>query len=459
MQTYYLAIDLGASSGRHILGWLEDGVMRIEEAHRFPNGPKRVDGQLVWDVDELFRQILIGLERCRESGRIPVSLGVDTWGVDFALLDKNDNRLGEAVSYRDGRTEGMDEEVLSLVDETELYRRTGIERLIFNSIYQLHSVRKFRPGLFEQARTFLTMPDYLNFLLTGMKRNEYSEATTTQLVNAVKRDWDWELADRLEFPRRLFQKIAFPGETLGGLCPEIRERLGFDVRVVLPPCHDTESAILALPDISGDVIYLSSGTWSLMGVERERPDCRVECMRSAFSNEGGYGGRICFHKNIMGLWLVQSIRSEIGDGVDYDDVIRMAEAGSCASIINVNAPEFLAPESMTEAIRRHCRERGLAVPESHGDVLASAYASLAESYATTAREIERLTGRTYSTIQIMGGGCRDRLLNRLTGERTGKNIAVGPVEATAIGNILAQMLADGLFSDLDEGRKTVAASF
>lgn len=456
--TYYLAIDLGASSGRHILGWLDGGKIRIEEIHRFPNGTVERDGQLVWDVDGLFREILAGLEKCRETGRIPVSLGVDTWGVDFVLLDADGRRLGEAVSYRDGRTAGMDDEVLSIVGEVELYRRTGIERLIFNSIYQLYAVKKQRPDLFARAEAFLTMPDYLNYLLTGVMRNEYSEATTTQLVDAHTRDWDWELLDTLGFPRRIFQEIAHAGTVLGGLRPEICERLGFDVRVALPPCHDTEAAILALPDVSGDVIYLSSGTWSLMGVERGAPDCREECLRAAFSNEGGYGGRICFHKNMMGMWIIQSVSRELPGNPGYDEVIAMAEAGKCDSRIDVGAPEFLAPESMIAAIRAQCRAGGGIEPASHADVLACAYGSLADSYANTAREIERLTGREYSTIHIMGGGSRDRLLNRLTGERTGKRVAVGPVEATAIGNILSQMLADGLFPSLDAAREAVGSS-
>lgn len=459
MRTHYLAIDLGASSGRLILGWLADGIISIEEIHRFPNGPVKRDGNLVWDVDELFRQILIGLKRCHETGRVPASIGVDTWGVDFVLLDAADNRLGEAVSYRDGRTAGMDTEVLSIVDEVELYRRTGIERLIFNSIYQLYAVKKNQPELFARAKAFLTMPDYLNFLLTGVKRNEYTEASTTQLIDAARRDWDWELLDTLGFPRGMFQEIARPGTTLGGLRPELRDELGFDARVMLPPGHDTEAAILALPDTSGGVIYINSGTWSLMGVERDAPDCREECLRAAFSNEGGYGDRICFHKNIMGLWLVQRIRDELDPKPDYEETWAMAERGRSSAIIDVGAPEFLAPENMSEAIRDHCRRTGQEVPADAAALLACAYNSLAESYAATAREVERLTGRTYPVIQIMGGGCRDRLLNRLTGERTGKAINAGPVEATAIGNILAQMLADGLFSGLDEARKAVEKSF
>ena len=459
VHTYYLAIDLGASSGRLILGWLEDGIISIEEVHRFPNGPLKRDGQLVWDVDSLFGQIKTGLKRCAETGRIPASIGVDTWGVDFVLLDADDNRLGEAVSYRDNRTAGMDAEVLSIVDEVELYRRTGIERLIFNSIYQLYAVKKQQPELFARARTFLTMPDYLNFLLTGVKRNEYTEASTTQLIDAARRDWDWELLDTLGFPRDMFQEVARPGAALGGLRPALREELGFDARVMLPPCHDTEAAILALPDASGRVIYLNSGTWSLMGVERDAPDCREECLRAAFSNEGGYGDRICFHKNIMGLWIVQRIRGELEPKPGYEKTYAMAERGQCSAIIDVNAPEFLAPENMSEAIRAHCHRTKQEVPANAEALLACAYNSLAESYAATTREIERLTDRTYPVIQIMGGGCRDRLLNRLTGERTGKAINAGPVEATAIGNIMAQMLADGLFPSLDEARKTVGKSF
>lgn len=457
--TYYLAIDIGSSSGRHILGWLENGRIRLEEAHRFENGPIEKNGRLVWDTDRLFREILAGLKRCRERGKRPSRLGIDTWGVDFVLLDGKDAMLGDAVCYRDSRTKGMEEKVFAHISEEELYGRTGIQTLVFNTIYQLYAVKTGEPDVLKRAASFLTMPDYLNFLLTGVKRNEYSEATSTQLINAAARDWDRELIRRVGLPVDIFGQVERPGMRLGTLPPAIAGEIGFDCEVFLPPCHDTESAVLALPAMDDDGMYLSSGTWSLMGVERKEPDCRVECLRGDFSNEGGYNG-ICFHKNIMGLWLIQSLRRELAPGRDFATVAAMAENGlSCPSRIDVNDVAFLAPASMAGAIRDFCRKSGQPEPATDAEVLGCAYNSLAASYAETAAEVEHLLGRGYRRVHIMGGGSRDALLNRLTAERTGKPVLAGPVEATAIGNILAQMLTDGVFSSLAEARRAVANSF
>lgn len=458
-QTCYLAVDIGASSGRHILGRIDNGAIKLEEVHRFENGATEKNGRLVWDTERLFREIVTGLRRCRELGRQPKSLGIDTWGVDFVLLDRDGGMIGDAVTYRDARTQGMDKEVFKIIPEEELYRRTGIQTLIFNSIYQLHAIKKQNPDQLARAATFLTMPDYLNYLLTGVRRNEYSEASTTQLLGAATRDWDRDILKALGIPEHIFNRIEKPGARLGRLLPTIREEVGFDCEVVLPPCHDTESAVLALPASGDDGIYLSSGTWSLMGVERSEPDCRPECLRSDFSNEGGHNG-VCFHKNIMGLWLIQCLRKELAPDLDFVSLTRMAEKGlSFPGIVDVNASAFLAPDSMAEALRTCCAETGQGTPSSPEELLACAYNSLAECYAKTAEEVEALLGRNYARIHIMGGGSRDGLLNRLTAARTGKPVLAGPVEATATGNILAQMLADGVFSGLSAARQAVAASF
>lgn len=273
MPVYYLAVDIGASSGRHILGSIEDGKIVLEEVYRFQNGMIKKDGRLCWDHRKLFEHIKNGIKRCKEIGKIPISMGIDTWGVDYVLLDENDEVLGDMVGYRDRRTDGMDEEVYRIIPEKELYERTGIEKMMFNTIFQLMSEKKHSPGYLDRAKVLLFVPDYFHFLLTGVKVNEYTEATTSQLVDAHERNWDYELIEKLGFEKELFQRIAMPGEKLGKLRPHLVEEFGFDMDIVLPCTHDTGSAILAVPANDDDYAFISSGTWSLLGVERDTPDC------------------------------------------------------------------------------------------------------------------------------------------------------------------------------------------
>lgn len=460
MGEYYLAVDIGASGGRHILGHLEDGCLRLEEIYRFENGMKRKNGSLVWDLEELFGEILEGMRECGRRGRIPVSMGVDTWAVDYVLLDGQDRILGESYGYRDGRTAGMDQEVYRLVSEKELYGRTGIQKQDFNTIYQLMAVKKSRPGLLEQAETFLMLPDYFHFLLTGKKKSDYTNATSTQLVNAASRDWDRELIGRLGFPEKIFLPLSLPGSPVGELTSEIREKVGFSCRVVLPATHDTASAVMAVPSAREDTLYISSGTWSLMGVESKTPICTEESRRKNFTNEGGYEYRYRYLKNIMGLWMIQSVRHELKDQYSFGELCRMAEeAREFPSRVNVNSEVFLAPESMTEAIRQECRRGGQPVPETVGELAAVIYQSLAQSYRETVEELEELTGRRYEEISIVGGGSKADYLNRLTAEKSGRRVLAGPGEATAIGNLTAQMIADGRFAGLKEARACIRASF
>ncbi len=277
MNPYYLAVDIGASSGRHILAHLEKGRMELEEVYRFPNGMVEKDGEHVWDVEELFTQIKLGMKKCAELGKIPVSVGVDTWGVDFVLLDGEGRRIGNAVAYRDGRTKGMDEEVYKLVPEEELYARTGIQKEMFNTIYQLMALKVKKPGELEAAETMLMMPDYFHYLLSGVAATEYTEATTGQLVSPVTRDWDRELLEKLGFPGKIFQKIVTPGTVLGELSPQVQQEVGYNCRVVVPATHDTASAVAAVPADSDSILYISSGTWSLMGTELTGADCSPGC--------------------------------------------------------------------------------------------------------------------------------------------------------------------------------------
>ena len=456
---YYLAIDIGASSGRHILAHLEENRMVLEEVHRFPNGMVEKDGEHVWDVDELFRQIKLGLKKCAQLGKIPVSVGVDTWGVDFVLLDGDGARIGNAVAYRDGRTRGMDEEVYKIIPEDELYARTGIQKAIFNTIYQLMALKVKKPEHLEKARTMLLMPDYFHYMLSGVAATEYTEATTGQLVSPQTKDWDMELIERLGYPKRIFQRMVTPGTVLGDLTAEVQAEVGFNCKVVEPATHDTGSAVIAVPTDSDDALYISSGTWSLMGTELMEANCSPESKLNNLTNEGGYDYRFRYLKNIMGLWMIQSVKKEIGGDLGFGEICGMASSCSIPSIVDCNDDRFLAPDNMTEEVQAACRESGQQVPEGLAEVASVIYNSLAQCYAKTIRQIEGITGKKYDKIHIVGGGSNAEYLNRLTAAATGVPVYAGPTEATAIGNIAAQMMTAGELTDLKAARACVFASF
>ncbi len=456
---YYLAIDIGASSGRHMLGHMEDGKMILEEVYRFPNGFKDVGGEKVWDIDGLFAEIKTGMKRCKDLGKIPVSVGIDTWAVDFVLLDEQDERIGNAVCYRDERTLGMDEKVYEVIPQEKLYSSTGIQKQIFNSIYQLMAIKEKKPDQLKKAKSFLMIPDYLNFLLTGKKAQEYTNATTTQLVNPRTCDWDYELIKALGFPKEMFLPISMPGEILGGLKKEIAEELGLDCKVVLPATHDTGSAVVAVPSNDENTLYISSGTWSLMGTEILKADCSKEAMEKNFTNEGGYQKRYRFLKNIMGLWMIQSVKAEIGRELSYGTICDMASKSFIPSVVNANDNRFLAPKNMTKEVQRACEESGQQVPEGIAEVATVIYNSLARCYAITISELEEQTGKTFDTIHVVGGGANADYLNRLTAFATGRKLLAGPTEATAIGNLAVQMITAGVFSDLSAARACIRNSF
>ena len=460
MATYYAAVDMGASSGRLILGHMEQGRMVLEEIHRFENGMVKKDGELCWEFDRIFGEIKTALKKCKEMNKIPVSIGVDTWGVDFVLLDENEQVIGNTVGYRDHRTDGMDEEVYKIISLEELYERTGIQKAIFNTIYQLMAIKKQHPEYLERARTLLHVPDYMHYLLTGIHSNEYTEATTGQLVNPYTRDWDYELIDRLGYPRRIFGKLVMPGTSIGRFSDRIKEEVGFDCEVVAPPTHDTGSAVLAVPANDDDFIYISSGTWSLMGLEKDAPDCTKRSCELNLTNEGGYGGKIRYLKNIMGLWMIQSVRHEFNDAYSFGQICEMAEeVKDFPSRVDANDECFLSPENMTREVQDYCRRTGQQVPETIGELATVIYTSLAECYARTAKELEEMAGRTFSRIHIVGGGANAGYLNELTAKTTGKEIHCGPTEATAIGNITAQMLKSGEFSSVEQARTVIHESF
>lgn len=459
MEKYYLAIDIGASSGRHMLASMKDGRMQLEEVYRFPNGMDNKNGTLCWDVERLFTEIKNGLKKCKEIGKIPVSMGIDTWGVDYVLLDKDNKILGDTVGYRDSRTEGMDEKVYETISQNDLYARTGIQKQIFNTVYQLMAVKESHPEYLEQAESILMIPDYFHFLLTGVKKNEYTNATTGQLISPKTNDWDYELIDMLGYNSRMFQPVSMPGTVVGEFTKEVQDEVGFNCTVVLPATHDTGSAVLAVPTNDDDAVYISSGTWSLMGIERKEADCSMESMKANFTNEGGYDHRFRYLKNIMGLWMIQSVKKEFTEDLSFAEICEMASKETISSIVDCNDDCFLAPESMIEAVQKFCRDTNQQVPKTVGEISSVIYNSLAKCYGDTVEEIENITGKNYSTIYVVGGGSNAGYLNELTAKYTGRKVSAGPSEATAIGNIIVQLLHDGMFADLPEARNCVKESF
>lgn len=460
MHTYYLAVDIGASSGRHILGHLENGRMVLEEIYRFENGMANQDGKKLWEVDRLFAEIVNGMKRCKELDKIPASMSIDTWAVDYVLLDEKDQILGDTYGYRDSRTTGMDEKVYELIPEADLYRKTGIQKQIFNTIYQLMAVKQKTPELLERAKTFLMLPDYFQFLLTGNKVSEYTNGTSTQLVSPSLNQWDEALLDRLGYPKEMFLPLSLPGTVVGNLTEEIQKEVGYDLTVVLCASHDTASAVMAMPKAEGEGLYISSGTWSLMGTEVMDAICTEDSRRANFTNEGGYDYRFSYLKNIMGLWMIQSVRHELKDAYSFAEFCNMA--GACKefpSRVDVNHDVFLAPDSMIQAIKNYCADTEQQVPESVGELACVIYQSLAECYGKTVREIEENTRREYDCIHIIGGGSNASYLNQLTANATKKSVFAGPGEATAIGNIMAQMIRNRELQNLSEARKCVLESF
>ena len=455
MKQYYLAVDIGASSGRHILGSLENGKLVLEEVYRFPNATVKKNGTRCWDHEALFANLLEGMKACAKLGKIPVYMGIDTWGVDFALLDANGNLIGDTVGYRDSRTRGMDALVESLVSPKELYERTGIQKQICNTIYQLMALKTNAPAQLDAADSLLMMPDYLNFRLTGVRHQEYTEATTSGLINIHTGAWDTELLSRLGYPQHLFGTLSMPGDTVGRLSPDVVQKVGYDLTVLHAPSHDTASAVLAVPTSSENALYISSGTWSLMGVERREAVVTDRARECNLTNEGGYDRRYRILKNIMGLWIIQSIKAEVKD-YSFAELCDMARrVGDTTARINVNDDAFLAPDSMIEAIRSYCKRPDMPLDE----MLCCVYHSLAEAYAQTATEVSNCTGSSPSALHIVGGGSRDDFLNELTAKACGIPVYAGPTEATAIGNLLCQMLTSGVFATVAEARAVVASSF
>ena len=448
---YYLAIDIGASSGRHILGCVDNGKLCLEEIYRFENGMKNTDDGLVWDTEALLSEVIAGIAKCREIGKIPVSVAIDTWGVDYVLLDENEKEIYPVMAYRDARTAGLPTSESFPISYKELYSKTGIQMQEFNTVYQLWC--DAQSGKAAKAKHFLMMPEYLSYKLTGVIKNEYTNASTTSMVNAMDKSWDNEIIDRIGVSRELFKPLSLPGTVVGEFKADIAEKVGFASTVLLSPSHDTASAVAACP-IDDRSVYISSGTWSLMGTENLLPMLGDDAREANFSNEGGAEYRFRFLKNIMGMWLFQNVRKNTNKKYTYDEMMNMAKASSFKKIIDVNHPTLVAPESMVEAVNKLAGDEDLPL----GDTLSCIYNSLAATYAATVKGIEEITGKTVDNVFIVGGGSKDAYLNELTGKYTGKSVSIGLGEATATGNLISQIMKDKNIT-LSEAREIVKASF
>ncbi len=460
MSKCYLAVDIGASSGRLIMGAVRDGVLEIKELYRFKNGMDELNGHKVWDHDRLFNEIVNGLKKVKPAGLEPVSLAIDTWGCDYVLIDGEGRLCDVTYAYRDDRTAGVpDRFYAEVMPLNELYARNGIQKMDFNTVYQLYAHKLQNPAAFERAEHFLQVPDYLNYRLTGEVHNEYTNATTCQLVNAAAKEWDYELLEKMGIPARLFQPLELPGSSAGMLKPEIVSAVGFNCEVVMTASHDTAAAVAATPLLADDHIYLSSGTWSLMGIERAEADTSDLSCQHNFTNEGGVNYRYRYLKNIMGLWILQNIRKELPDLSFSDSNAKAGKGSGSQTNGNVNEKAVLAPESMLEAFRSYCRDHQLPVPQSVDEIIFCAYNSLSDCYRSIIAEIEAVTGRTFAAVNVIGGGCQDQLLNYLLKKASGKQVLAGPIEATAIGNLTVQMIKSGAIADLHSARELIAQSF
>ncbi len=459
-----LAIDLGASSGRGIVGAFDGERLTLRENHRFSNDPVNLCGRLYWDILRIFHEIKLSVQKTVLDGDAVSSIGIDTWGVDYGLLDRAGRLLSNPVHYRDTRTEGAQELVSRTVPAEELYRVAGIQTLNFNTVYQLAVEREEAPEKLAQAERMLNIPDLLNYFLTGRMANEYTILSTGALLDAKKRDYAWELLDRLGIPRRLFGDVTAPGTDLGTLLPQVQGETGkTDAHVLTVASHDTASAVIAVPSEEKDFLYISSGTWSLMGTELSDPLINAESRAANFTNEGGACGTVRFLKNIMGLWIIQESRRQWRrEGKDYSFAQMEAwakESTPFRSLIDVDDSDFATPGDMPEKIRAYCKRTAQPVPESVGEVVRCIYESLALKYRSVAERVMELMGRRARVIHVVGGGTKDRFLSQLTADACGIPVCAGPEEATAIGNLMMQLMAAGEVSDLGQARRVVAASF
>ncbi|MCL1830106.1 MAG: rhamnulokinase [Oscillospiraceae bacterium] len=457
----YLAIDIGAGSGRHILGELKSGVIELTEVYRFENRLIERNGSLCWDLPAIFEHIILGIKECIEHYVVPDAIAIDSWGVDFVLIDEDGEIIGDSVAYRDTRTEGMDLEVEKHISFADLYARTGIQKMLLNSIYQLTSIKTNHPEQLQAAKHLLLIPDYLNYLLTGRIMTEYTNATTTSLINLDTKDWDYELIDMLGLPRQIFVQPTAPGIVIGPLSEEISKRVGANTTVFLVATHDTASAFVSIPSFD-ESVFISSGTWSLLGVESEIPIVNEKSQTANFTNEGGYSYIYRVLKNYMGLWMLQSVRRDLSSHTEYSysELADLARNGAdFTATVDVNNSLFTAPKNMIDAVQTVLKRNSFKEAQTLEQTLYCIYHSLALSYSEGVDSLTEITGRKFQQINIVGGGCQDEYLNQLTADTTGLKVVTGPVEATAIGNLLVMMIANKEFADREQARRAVSLSF
>ncbi len=463
----YLAVDIGAESGRVMAGRFDGRHVSLHEIHRFKNGPVQLGGTLRWNLIGLWTEIQNGLrEAAAQYGSSVTSVGVDTWGVDFVLMNRHDEMLGQAWNYRDSRTDGMLSKALQRVSRAEIFAQTGLQFMQINSLYQLLAMCERDPELVAQATRFLMIPDFFNWCLSGSRVVEFTNATTTQMLNATTRGWATEMLRKLKIPTQMFPDLVMPGTQLGSLRREVAEYTGLNgVSVVAPATHDTGSAVAAVPTShtgNPDWAYISSGTWSLMGVEVKNAVLTEKALQRNVTNEGGVDGTYRLLKNIMGLWLVQKCKTAFEDRglkADYAELTRKAAgAEPFRSLIDPDRPEFLRPSDMTDAIATECRRTGQSVPENEGQFVRCTLESLALKYRMVLSWLEELTGVTVKVVHVVGGGAQNALLNQFTADACGVPVIAGPVEATALGNVLVQAMAAGDVSTLSEIREIVRRS-
>ncbi|MCM3787275.1 rhamnulokinase [Domibacillus indicus] len=454
----HIAVDIGASSGRLVAGEIKDGKLVMNEIHRFANGFREVDGTSYWDIDHLLNEIIKGLAEAKKCGYHSVTVGIDTWAVDYVLVDENGNRLQEVIAYRDSRTEQTISKISRHINKKSIYEKTGIQFLPFNTLYQLYEEKQ---ELIKRAKHILLVPDYLGYCLTGRAVTEVTNASTMQMLNVKTRDFDEELLALLFIERRQFPPFAEPGEELG---PLVKERFpGADLpdcRVIVAASHDTASAIAGTPGEGENWAYLSSGTWSLLGIESAEPVISERFLEDNYTNEWGVFGTYRLLKNIMGMWIMQEVRRHLP--VDYTFAEFVDEARNVEhfrQFVDLNDDRFLNPVNMVEEIKAYCRETNQPVPETAGELAACVYDNLAIIYAIAIRDLEEMTGQRIDRLHIVGGGANNKLLNQLTANVSGRTVYAGPSEATAVGNLMMQMIASKELGSLQEGRELIRASF
>ena len=457
-----LAFDFGASSGRAIIGTLDNGKITLNEVHRFSNDPVTVNGTFYWDVLRLFHEIKQGLLKAKQAGGFD-SIGIDTWGVDFGLLDKDGVLLENPVHYRDKRNIGMVEKAAKYIGKDEMYKLTGIQFMDFNTAFQLLSIKENRPELLARAESLLFMPDLFAYFLTGNKVSEYSIATTSQLVDINTRDWSKEMLEKLGLPGKIFNRIVPSGSVTGYLSDEICEELGLEKVPVIAVCgHDTQSAVTAVPSEKEDFAFISSGTWSLFGTETKKPIVNDLSYSFNVTNEGGFGYSTAFLKNICGLWLIQESRRQwIREGKEYS-YAELEKAAlrekPFARFIDPDAPEFAVPGNLPARITEYCRRTGQSVPENEGQTVRCIYESLALRYRAVLEGIEKCTGKNYDSLNVVGGGTKDTLLCKMTADACNITVYAGPIEATVMGNVAVQLISGGDIADVVEARRIIANS-